>query len=376
MIAPKPLIDTPEKTLKILHLEDSTTDHRLVCSALEQAGVRYQIHCVDTLQGFAQIASSHAFDLILADYRLNGFTALDAWHILQKSIATHPPFVLVSGAIGEELAVQAVHLGISDFVNKTDLGRLSLVIDRAIAARQAQVDSREANLKLAASQRKMAEFANHLQASIEAERTSIAREIHDDIGGSLVAAKMDIAWVLRHTTAPAAREHLEAANDMLQQAMGASQRIMMALRPSILDQGLAAAVQWLAERFTKRTGIPVSVKLEHDISIHDKALEMVAYRVTQEALTNASKHANCSLVFIEISDAKGVLTVEVSDNGVGLSSDDMEKSKAFGLRGLMERAQTVGGWLDISSRKNQGTTVILSVPLGVSASAPDWDTLS
>ena len=100
-------------------------------------------------------------------------------------------------------------------------------------------------------------------------------------------------------------------------------------------------------------------------------IQLVAYRTAQEALTNISKHAQPSKVDIELSDKEGVLTLEVADNGHGMDSTVRDKPKAFGLKGLQERARTVGGWLDISSRPGKGTSVILSVPLpSPSTSAP------
>ena len=372
MIAPKLNTNLPPKDLIILHLEDSTPDHQLVCRALNKAQITYQIHCVDSLDAFIEAASQLTIDVILADYRLNGFTAIEAWNTLPHGVNS-PPFILVSGAIGEELAVEAVQRGISDFVSKTGMGRLPLAIDRALATRQAQIDRELATQALADSQRKLTEFANHLQATIEAERASIAREIHDDIGGSLVAARLDLAWVSRHATDTAVQAHLESAHGMVQHAMGASQRIMMNLRPAVLDQGLVAAVQWLVEGFAKRMGVPVSMTAHQDIALTNKTVELVAYRVAQEALTNASKHAKCKTVRVDISDAEGVLTVEVSDDGVGVSTEDRGKPEAFGLRGLQERAQTVGGWLDVSSIAGKGTTIILSVPLTSSANTPNWD---
>jgi signal transduction histidine kinase len=91
----------------------------------------------------------------------------------------------------------------------------------------------------------------------------------------------------------------------------------------------------------------------------------VAYRATQEALTNISKHAQATRVAIDMSLARGVLSVEVSDNGCGLAAEDLAKARSFGLRGLRERAETVGGWVDVSSGMGErgGTTVILSVPV-------------
>ncbi len=94
-----------------------------------------------------------------------------------------------------------------------------------------------------------------------------------------------------------------------------------------------------------------------------KDIQLVAYRTAQEALTNVVKYADCSLVTIDLSDAEGVLTLEVTDNGKGISQTELLNPKGFGIRGLHERAKTVGGWLDVSTQSQVGTSIILSVPL-------------
>jgi len=348
--------------MKILHLEDSVLDHELVTRALRKAGFDFTITRVETLQDFLQLTGDTFFDLILADYRLPGFTALDAWSALTTA-RRRPPFILLSGTIGEAAAVAAIHLGISDYLQKDDLGRLERVILRTLEVHQSRIAKEKADQELAASEKRLAEFAGHLQTAIERERAAIAREIHDDIGGSLAAVKLDLGWISRHNESTATQEHLLAAMDMLQHAIGASQRIMMNLRPSILDQGLFAAVQWLASSFERRTGIKTVLRANSEHLAISKAIQLTAYRTAQEALTNASKYANCSLVQIELSDAEGVLTVEVTDNGKGISELEMRKPQAFGIRGLHERAKTVGGWLDVSTREGAGTSIILSVPL-------------
>jgi signal transduction histidine kinase len=174
--------------------------------------------------------------------------------------------------------------------------------------------------------------------------------------------KLDMAWVARRAQDAETRHHLDTALEMLQHALGASQRIMMNLRPPILDQGLVAAVQWLAASFEKRTGMPVLVRRSAEFIEVPREVQLVAYRCAQEALTNISKHANATAVDIDLSDREGVLTLEVNDNGQGMSTDALRKAKSFGLLGLKERAQKVNGWLDVSSSR-KGTSVILSVPL-------------
>ena len=352
----------PDQPLNILHLEDSPADHELAGRVLGRSSITCHLVRVDTLAEFERLVDSQPFDIVLADYRLPGFTALDAWaHVAQKP--QHPPFLLLSGAIGEAAAVDAMRLGIADYLLKDDISRLPHVIARALEVHDARQAREKAVADLAMSERRLAELTEHLQTSIEQERASIAREIHDDIGGALTSVRFDVAWIGRHSADPAMKAHATSAADMLQHAIEASQRIMMNLRPPILEQGLVAAVQWLAAGFERRTGVPARVQISGDTIRTSADIQLVAYRTAQEALTNISKHAQPSRVEIELSDREGVLTLEIADNGVGMDRRLREKPKAFGLRGLHERARTVGGWLDISSRPGQGTSIILSVPL-------------
>jgi signal transduction histidine kinase len=177
-----------------------------------------------------------------------------------------------------------------------------------------------------------------------------------------------VAWIGRHSTDPDMQSHAASAAEMLQHAIGASQRIMMNLRPPILEQGLVAAIQWLAEGFERRSGVPAHVVTSSENIHAEPDVQLVAYRTAQEALTNISKHARPRSVRIDLSDREDVLTLEVTDDGAGIDPAMLAKPKAFGLKGLHERARTVGGWLDISSRPGQGTSIILSVPLTSSPS--------
>ncbi len=352
----------PDHPLRLLHLEDSPADHALTKIALRRAGMAFTVQQVDTLEAFAHCTSQGGWDLILADYRLPGFTALDAWQQVSQQ-PSPPPFILLSGAIGEAAAVDAMRLGIADYVLKDDMARLPHVIYRACEVHQARRAREFAARELAASQQRLAELAEHLQSSIEQERASIAREIHDDIGGALTAIRFDLAWIARHTSEEGVRNHAQAATSMLQHAIGASQRIMMNLRPPILDQGLVAAVQWLADSFERRTGVPTQVRTSAPRMALPDDVQLVAYRTAQEALTNVSKYAQPRQVRLDLADTEGVLTLEVWDDGCGMDAAARDKPKAFGIRGLQERARTVHGWLDISSQPGRGTSVILSVPL-------------
>ena len=366
------------RLLRILHLEDSVVDHELVRLALHRSGERCELERVETLEEFARQVQAFDFDVILADYRLPGFTALDAWRILHQrdhaQTPCTPPFILLSGAIGESAAVSAIKMGMSDYLPKDDLNRLAPIIRRAIEVHAIRRAKEIADAELALSEQRLSDFSEHLQMTIEQERAAIAREIHDDIGGALAAVKFDLAWIGRHNADPMTLGHVTAATEMLQHALEASQRIMMNLRPAILDQGLVAAVHWLASDFSKRTGIQTTVRaLPEKVSL-PKAIQLVAYRTAQEALTNIAKHADCNQVAIDLSDAEDVLTLEIKDNGAGISATALGKPKAFGIRGLHERAKTVGGWLDVSTHRSTGTSIILSVPLSTPRTALKQET--
>jgi two-component system, NarL family, sensor histidine kinase UhpB len=358
-----------QRVVRILHLEDSRVDHALVKFALQRSQLPNDITLVDSLEDFRRELQQGQHDIVLADYHLPGFTGIDAWEVARE-LQIEIPFVILSGAIGETAAVDAMHRGVSDYLLKDSMHRLSHVVQRALEVSETRKAKARADAELAGSRQRMAELAEHLQTNIEQERADIAREIHDDIGGALAAVKLDLAWVGRRANDPEMQRHVNAAMDMLQHALGASQRIMMNLRPPILDQGLVAAVQWLANGFERRSGLRVNVRRTADRIEVSRDAQLVAYRTAQEALTNIGKHAQgATHVEIDLNDSEGVLTLEVSDNGPGMSAGALRKAKSFGLLGLRERAAKVGGWLDVSSSP-RGTSVILSVPLPRSAEVP------
>lgn len=328
---------------------------------LRRAEVDAQLQAVDTLEAVVAALEAGAVDLVLADYHLAGFTGLEAFEAM-RARRLDLPFILVSGAIGEDTVAEAMVRGVSDYVDKNRLARLPQVIRRAtelVAARRAEA---QANQALAASRRRLAELTEHLQQGIERERADIAREIHDDIGGSLAAVKLDLGWLGRRSTDDATRQHVQTALEMVEHALGASQRIMRHLRPAVLDDGLKPAIAWLVAGFTGRTQIPVRFRGQIDRELAP-ALELVVYRTAQEALTNILKHAQAREVRVELSDLEGFLTLEVSDDGQGASDADLAKLRSFGLLGLRERAAMVGGWIDVVTRPGQGLSLILSLPL-------------
>lgn len=370
-----------ERVLRVLHLEDSELDHELALAHLRRGGLRVEACRVETQAEF-ESALQHRWDAVLSDFHLPGYSGLDALALLRRRDGVLP-FILVSGQIGEDTAVAAMRTGASDYLLKQNLARLAPALEHAIAASQSERAKRAAEGELASSRQRLSELAQHLQTSVERERASIAREIHDDVGGSLTALKFDLDWIRRRAADPAVQQRAVAALETVTHAIEASQRIMHNLRPAILEQGLVAALQWLASRFERRTGVDCTFRTSgetigapgHELP---RGVPLAAYRFAQEALTNISKHAQATRVTIDLALTAGVLSLEVSDNGRGVAPADLAKAGSFGIRGLHERAQTVGGWVELSAprlggRSAGGTTLILSVPLSGPADGAEGD---
>jgi len=368
------------RPLRVLHLEDSVPDHELALLHLLRAGLRVDTLRVDTEAGLREALAGQDWDVVLSDFNLPGFNGLRAQQILAES-GKDLPFILVSGEIGEDTAVAAMRNGAADYLLKNNLARLAPAVEHAIDAHRDRLARQQADRELAASRQRLSELAQHLQTSVEMERAAIAREIHDDVGGSLTAIQFDLSWIGRHVLAGdvqavEVQQRVLTALETVQHAIEASQRIMHNLRPAILEQGLVAALQWMAAQFEKRnSGVACQFRTSHDSMQLPAGVPLVAYRFAQEALTNVSKHAQASRVMIDLSMSRGVLSLEVSDNGRGLSRADLAKTRSFGLRGLHERASTVGGWVDVSSDAG-GTVLMLSVPVrgaGADTGEADFD---
>ena len=363
------LSSAAERCLRVLHLEDSELDHELTIAQLRRGGLNVASQRIDSEPEFLR-ALEGDWDVVISDYNLPGFSGLVALDLLKAS-GLAVPFILLSGAIGEDAAVEAMRNGASDYLLKNNMTRLVPALLRAVEANETRLARRLADHELGQSKQRLRELAQHLQTSVEAERAAIAREIHDDVGGSLTALNFELAWIARHSDSPAVRQRAASALETVAHAIEASQRVMHNLRPAILEQGLVAALQWMSSRFERRTGVACRFHADRDALELPPGVPLVAYRTAQEALTNVTKHAGATRVAIDLTLAAGTLTLEISDNGRGLSSADLAKARSFGIRGLHERAGTVGGWVDLSSAPGRGTTLILSVPLDAEADDAD-----
>lgn len=213
------------------------------------------------------------------------------------------------------------------------------------------------------SKKLLEDLHNHLNEILENERALISREIHDQIGQSLTALKLDLNWLYKYiSTNHEAVAKYEGMIELVSNTIKDVQRISSDLRPGILDDlGLAAAIEWYSGEFEERTGIRCRLKLDDSISGNSQN-NLVFFRVLQEALTNVIRHANASSVRIILRQSKHGTTMTIQDNGIGIQPGEAESDKSLGLIGMRERVRQYGGRVNITSREGQGTKLTVFIP--------------
>ena len=206
-------------------------------------------------------------------------------------------------------------------------------------------------------------LTTRIEAAREEERTTIARDIHDQLGQSLTALRLDVGWLQRRSDDPIILRKLEDMAQTTDDVLRTVRRISADLRPGVLDTlGLPAAIEWQAEEFQRRTSTECRVianvsdlQLERDMSTN-------VFRIFQEALTNISRHAAAAHVEVSVRLERGKLLLEIADDGIGMP-EIAPRGTSLGILGMRERARRLGGDCTVKRRSPRGTIVSVSVPL-------------
>ena len=498
MPQPSPAASEP-RPVRVLIVEDSEDDVLLLVWELKRGGYNLYYEAVDTRAGMEAALRSGPWDIVISDYSMPDFGGLEALATL-RAHALDIPFVIVSGNIGEDVAVEAMKAGAHDYVMKRNLSRLIPALDRelreadvrrarvraerelrenearfrAIAsnipgtvyqfvlrngsgafayvsadcarllgvspetlqanagvfrelivpqdregydralARSAEkltdlnwegriqlpasdetkwinlrssprvledgallwegviwniTQSKLAEAEIRRSRQQLQELSDHVEKVKELERTRIAREIHDDIGGNLTAIKIDLLWLTNRLPSEQKPLHEKAGaiERLVDRTMETTQRISRDLRPGILDLGLIAAIEWQAEEFQRRMGIPCEVTTSDDDVVLEQDLCVAIFRIFQETLTNISKYAEATRVDVSLVVGEDVVVLEVCDDGRGIARDQLAKPGSFGIRGMQERARSLGGDVEIEGVPGAGTRIKVEIPLPVAA---------
>jgi signal transduction histidine kinase len=224
---------------------------------------------------------------------------------------------------------------------------------------------RESQNKLQFSHQQLRRLADHAYQIKELERKRIAREIHDDLGQNLLALRIEAEMLAERTKSRHPHLHSRAHNTVQQidTTIKSVRQIINDLRPTVLDLGLSAAVEWQVNQFQRRTGIACTVHDDNQEIVLSDHCSTAIFRILQESLTNILRHANASEVTVVLWTRDGRLTLEVHDNGCGLPPGGRNKHGSFGLVGIEERVHILGGSCAVHSGAEGGTTVRVSVPI-------------
>lgn len=403
-------------SLKILLVEDNPHDQIAFQRALLTSGFPFELTMCERAEDIPSLmqAGSQAFDMIVMDYDLPGMDGLESFRGLQR-LTDLPPFIMLTGTGSEYLAVDALKSGMYDYIIKDpNQGYLRLLPLKLIDVKKRHKDrlarlNAEAELKkthvelerkvkertvdlaqtvqaleqeiaerqctenaLRQSEKALRRLSLKLVETQENERRQLAKELHDSIGSALAAIKFAVEEKLKsmHGAPPKDIITLEKIIRHIHETIREVRRISTHLRPSMLDDlGLLATIEWYCR--SSREMYP-DTRIEHRLDVNEADIpeisKIVLYRVMQEALNNALRHSTADTVWISLEKAEKHIRMCVTDDGAGFDPDKAMGSNdpltGFGLRGMHDRAEFVGGTLTIDSGPEKGTAVCLRVPAG------------
>ena len=402
------------KPLNILLIEDNEHDRVAFQRAMKMGDVDCRIALCERAEEAVDLLKSTdgAFDLVVLDFDLPGMNGLDFFKIMKRK-KNLPPFVMLTGAGSEKLVVQALQVGIYDYVVKdAQMGYLNLLPvvlysvlrryadDRSrhqakIALRKAKdelehkvrertselaltiqaleneiEEHRQTEAALRRSQQQLRELSRAILDAQENERKLIAQEIHDSISGSLAAIKFALEEKLDSMGQNPAPEviSLEKIISQVDETIKESRMISAHLRPSLLDDlGLLATISWFCREFEEfHPGLKIEQQLDVTEGEVPPVLKVVVYRILQEAINNAAKHSDATRISLKLCKQDNQIEFSVADNGCGFDPEEKISQPAllsgFGLSSMRDRTMLCDGKFEIISGKGKGTKVHVSLP--------------
>ncbi len=358
------------------HAEDSLRESQRVLSTLmgNLPGMAYR--CRNDKERTMEFVSKGSYDL--TGYKSSAFVGNKivsirelahpedrqrVWDSIQKALKRRRHFQATYRIVTSRQKVRWVYnKGMGVYSPQGDIiaieGFLSDITPHKLAEEQ-----------LEQSKKQLSIHAEHLHTVLEGERTEIAREIHDELGQILTVLKLDLFGLRK--SLPQDNFPVQARIDSMMEHLDATiktvERILVELRPGMLaDLGLTSALEWLVDEFQNRTGIICEAILDPTPGtlITDGKVSTALYRICQEALTNILRHSNATKAEINLRMSGRNVDLMIKDNGVGIRKKDISKSDSFGILGIKERINLLGGKVSIVGRVNKGTVLKLRIPLG------------
>lgn len=272
--------------------------------------------------------------------------------------------------VGEGLTEQRIGVGVVVVLNLGFLATLAHLMGVQFTQREQhrrELESQAARLEQQVEARtaELSALSAHLQTSSDREKGTIARDLHDELGGILTSAKIDASWLDGHSRAadPEARARIQRLLSALDEAIDVKRRVIESLRPSLLDHlGLGAALEWYVNETCRKAGLACTLRLPPDGEPADPEVGIAIYRVVQEALTNAVRHARCREVSVVLERHDTGWHLQVADDGVGIQNFRPDHL-SHGLAGMRQRTVSMGGRFAMDTAPGRGTRIDATFPL-------------
>jgi len=223
------------------------------------------------------------------------------------------------------------------------------------------------------SREQLRRLAAHQQGVREEERIRIARELHDRFGQALTLLKMDLSWLKKQGVKESSQvlQKMNAMFEVIDEAMRNLHMVTSELRPGILDDfGLAAAIEWQIEEFRTRSGISCRLETGGFEPPLPKELATALFRIFQETLTNILRHAQADEVAVRLEEVDGELTLQIRDNGRGITEAQINDPQSYGLLGMRERLHPWNGRVAFEGQPGAGTVVTVQLPMPLKGASP------
>ncbi|MFJ3487444.1 histidine kinase [Pseudomonas sp. NPDC090202] len=322
--------------------------------------VRYANRAAESMLGYG---SGGVVDRPLIDFE-PGLTMdrwLNLWKIARSS--EEGPQNFESNCVRADGSILPADVSLS-FLRFRDAEYLVVFINDVTERRRSLAALQESESRLQVLAEQLRELSAHLETVREEEKARIAREVHDELGQMLTVLKLETSMceLAYADLDPGLRDRLNSMKRLIAQLFQLVRDVATALRPPILDAGIASAIEWQARRFEARTQIPCLVQVPDNLPRLADATAIGLFRILQESLTNVMRHAEAHTVELNLSLSNGVLCMSVADDGKGFETG-AERPASFGLVGMRERVLIMGGRLHLDSTLGEGTTLRVYIPL-------------
>ncbi|MEN5030758.1 transporter substrate-binding domain-containing protein [Pseudomonas sp. Ps21-P2] len=322
--------------------------------------VRYANQAAETMLGYAP---GGVVDRPLIDFEpgLNMDRWLNLWKTARSS--EEGPQNYESNCVRADGSILPADVSLS-FLRFRDAEYLVVFITDVTERRRSLAALQESEARLQVLAEQLRELSAHLETVREEEKARIAREVHDELGQMLTVLKLETSMceLAYADLDPGLRDRLNSMKRLIAQLFQLVRDVATALRPPILDAGIASAIEWQARRFEARTQIPCLVQVPDNLPSLPDATAIGLFRILQESLTNVMRHAEAHTVELSLTLSDGVLCMRIADDGKGFDQR-AERPASFGLVGMRERVLIMGGQLHLDTLPGEGTTLRIHIPL-------------